>query len=67
MISIDAVNRVKYDLKNSIMILLWLTIFFGTTSVNLTEKEQLIATIVPTGGLLKNLMRNLACQTQKKR
>ena len=39
MISIDTV---KYALKNSIMILVWLTIFFGTTSVNLTETEQLI-------------------------
>ena len=65
MISTDAVNRVKYALENSIMNLIWLTIFFGVTSVNLTETEQLIATIVPTG-LLKILMRNLACQTRKK-
>ena len=35
------------------------------TSVNLTETEQLIATIVSTD-LLKILMRNLAYQTQKK-
>ena len=62
MISIDAVYRVKYALKNSIMILLWLTIFFGAASVNLTEMEQSITTIVPTG-LLKILMRDLACQT----
>ena len=65
MISIDAVNRVKYALKNSIKILVWLTIFFRTTSVVLTETEQLIATVVPTG-LMKILMRNLGCQTQKK-
>ena len=63
MISIDAVNRVKYALKNSIMILVWLTIFFETTNVNLTG--QLIATVVSTD-LMKILMRNLACQTQKK-
>ena len=62
MISIDAVSPVKYALKNSIMILVWLTIFFGATSVNLTETEQLIGTIVLTG-LLKILLRNLACQT----
>ena len=35
------------------------------TSVNLTETEQLIATIVPIN-LVKILMKNLACQTQKK-
>ena len=64
MISIDEANRVKYTLKNSIMILLCLTIFFGVMNVNLIETEQLIATIVPTS-LLKILMRNLACQTQK--
>ena len=46
-------------------LLLWLTIFFGAMSVNLTETEQLIATIVSTG-LLKILMRNLVCQRQKK-
>ena len=57
MISIDAVNRVKYDLKDSIMILVWLTTFFGATSVNLTETEQLISATVPTS-LLKILMRN---------
>ena len=62
MISIDTV---KYALKNSIMIPVWLIIFFGAMNVNLTETEQLIATIVLTG-LLKLLMRNLACQTQKK-
>ena len=65
MISIDAVYQAKYALKSSIMILLWLTIFFGATSVNLTETEQLIATIVPTG-LLKILMQNLPCQRRKK-
>ena len=65
MTSIDAVNRVKYSLKNSIIILLSLTIFFGVTSINLTETEQLIATIVPTG-IMKIVIRNLACQTQKK-
>ena len=48
MISTDAITRVKYALKNSVMILVWLTIFFGATSVNLTETEQLIATIVFT-------------------
>ena len=37
----------------------------GATNVNLTETEQLMATIVPTG-LPKILMRNLPCQTQKK-
>ena len=37
----------------------------GATNVNLTETEQLMATIVSTG-LLKILMRNLPCQTQKK-
>ena len=57
MISIDAVNRVKYDLKDSIMILVWLTTFFGATSVNLTETEQLISATVPTS-LLKIFMRN---------
>ena len=65
MISTDAVNRVKYTLKNLIMILVWLTIFVGAISVNLTETDQLIATIVSTG-LLKIFIRNLACQTQKK-
>ena len=65
MILIDAVNRMKYALKNSIMILLWFTIFFVATNVNLTETEQLIVTIVPTG-LLRILIRNLVCQTQKK-
>ena len=45
--------------------LLWLTIFFEATSVNLTETEQLIITIVPTD-LLKILTRNLVCQRQKK-
>ena len=65
MILIDTVNRVKYALKNSIMILLCLTTFFGTTSVNLTETEQLIATIVATD-LMKIFMRNLACHIQKK-
>ena len=34
----------------------------GATSVNLAEREQLIATIVLTD-LLKILMRSLACQT----
>ena len=57
MISIDAVNRVKYDLKDSIMILVWLTTFFGATSVDLTETEQLISATVPTS-LLNILMRN---------
>ena len=47
------------------MILGWLVIFLGATSVNLTETGQLIATIVPTD-LLKIFMRNLACQTQEK-
>ena len=65
MILIDAVNRVKYAMEDSVMSLLWLTIFFGATSVNLTETEQLIATIVPTD-LLKILTRSLAYQTQKK-
>ena len=65
MISIDAVNRVKYALKNSIMLLLCLTVFFGPTSENLTETEQLIATIVPTG-LMKILMRNLLCQHRRR-
>ena len=37
----------------------------GATSVSLTETEQLIVTIVPIA-LLKILMRNLPCQTQKK-
>ena len=65
MILIDAVNFMKYVLENSIVILVWLAIFFGATSVYLTEKEQLTATIVPTGPL-KILMRILACRTQKK-
>ena len=52
----------KYALKNLIMILVWSIIFFRATSVNLTETEQLI---IPTG-ILKILMRNLACQTQKR-
>ena len=51
--------------KNSIMIPVWLIIFFGATNVNLTETEQFIATIVSTG-LLKVLMRNLAYHAQKK-
>ena len=38
------------------------TLVDGATSVNLAEREQLIATIVLTG-LLKILVRNLACQT----
>ena len=46
-------------------LLLCLTIFFGAMSVNLTEMEQLIATIVSTS-LLKILMRNLVRQRQKK-
>ena len=36
------------------------TLVDGATSVSLTETKQLIVTIVPTG-LLKILMRNLAC------
>ena len=36
-------------------LLLWLTIFYGATNINLTETEQLIATVVPTD-LLKILM-----------
>ena len=47
------------------MILVWLTIFFGTTSVNLTETEQLIASIVPTG-LLKILMRKFIVPNTEK-
>ena len=35
----------KYALKNSIIILVRLIIFFEATSVNLTETKQLIATI----------------------
>ena len=38
--------------------LLWLTVFYGAISVNLTETEQLIVTIVSTD-LLKTLTRNL--------
>ena len=45
-------------------LLLGLTIFFGATSVNLTETEQLIVTIVSTG-LLKIFMRHLVCQTEE--
>ena len=63
----DTINRVKYALKNLIMVLVWLTIFFGATSVNLTETEQLVATTVITYWSTENPHANFSVLNTEER